>query len=313
MARSNYNGGSATLLITVEHTWGEARTRVDIRLANGLPAAPFTVPSSDPNVLRELGQALIGAADQFAADDDVTEPEAQPEAPRPAGKVQADDVDHRGTTGAERQVLAALSPTEPRTPAELKRRMPGATPVATVRSLLGSLQSKGLARPAADLATLEAGRPTPWVSAGAGVAHSDAERQASLEAAQADLAASLPEVDKYARLPLTTAERAAWYALRRTSGRKVSSVAEAIGLSEGTTQTLLESLEAQGYARQYDHHTLGVMWRNADPEGAAVAIPQRPWQAAYDHARHDGASHADAMAVADRAEAAVHATRAGAR
>lgn len=308
MARSTYSGGTVTERITVEHTWGsdERHVVVNVVLPGGHPVARLAMPA---DVMREVGQALIGAADQFAADDDVTEPEVAPEAARPAGKVQTDDVDHRGATMAERRVLAALSGTQPRTPAELKRRMPGATPVGTVRSLLGSLQAKGLARPAADLAT-EPGA-TGWVSVGAGVAHSDAERQASLEAAQANLAASLPEVDKYVALPLTTAERTVWYALRVTSGRKVSAISTATGLSEGTVQTLLESLEAQGYARQYTHDTLGVMWRSADPEGAT--IPQRPWQAAYDHARHDGASHADAMAVADRAEAAVHATRGGAR
>ena len=273
MTRSGYSGGTATLFVIVEHTWGsdETRARVDVRLANGLPVAPFTVPA-DPDVLRELGQALIGAADEFSAEpapeDDVTEPEVAPVAARPAGKVQTDEVDHRGATGAERRVLAALSATEPRTPAELKRRMPGATPVPTIRSLLGSLRDKGLARASASLSTVERGGPTPWVSVGAGVAHSDAERQASLEAAQANLAASLPEVDKYAGLPLTTAERAVWYALRVTSGRKVSTVSEAIGLSEGTVQTLLESLEAQGYARQYTHDTVGTLWRQADPEAA---------------------------------------------
>lgn len=291
MARSAYTGGTVTGSITVEHIWGSEDTRVVVNVVgpDNLPLARLAMPA---DVMREVGQALIGAADQFAADDDVTEPEVAPEAPRPAGKVQpgdvavarmvldkeadeADEVDHRGATTAERRVLAALSGSQPRTPAELKRRMPGATPVATVRSLLGSLEAKGLAavRIAPDAFT----NTTTWVSLGAGVAHSDAERQASLEAAQADLTASLPEVDKYIRLPLTTAQRAVWYALRVTSGRKVSTVADSIGLSEGTTQTLLESLEATGYARRYDHGVLGVMWRSADPEAVATLKPQGIW------------------------------------
>ena len=247
MARSTYTGGTATLTITVEHTWGsdESTARVDARRINGLPLIPFTVPA-DPDILRELGQALIGAADEFSPEpeDDVTEPE--------------DEADHRGATGAERRVLAALSGTQPRTPADLKRRMPGATPVATIRSLLDSLRVKGLA--AVRMIPGGTGTTTTWVSIGAGVAYSDAERQASLEAAQA---ASQPEAPEDTGLPLTTAERAVWYALRRSSGRTVATVAKAVERSERHTQALLESLEAQGYARQYESDAFGTLWRVA--------------------------------------------------
>lgn len=175
-------------------------------------------------------------AQPIEPDDDVTEPE------HPAEPT----VDHRGTTVAERQVLAALSGTEPRTPAELKRRMPGAVPVAYVRSLLDSLRVKGLA--AVRMAPGATGTTTRWVSVGAGVAHSEAERQASLDAAEG-------------RLPLTAAEQAVYGALRRTVGRKVSDIAKTAGHSKDATQALLESLEAQGHARQYPDYVSGTLWR----------------------------------------------------
>lgn len=247
MARSTYTGGTATLTITVEHTWGsdESTARVDARRINGLPLIPFTVPA-DPDILRELGQALIGAADEFSPE------------PEPEDDVTDDDLDVLGaTTPAERRVLVALSGTQPRTPADLKRRMPGATPVAIIRSLLDSLRVKGLA--AVRMIPGGTGTTTTWVSIGAGVAYSDAERQASLEAAQA----ASSEAPEDTGLPLSTAERAVWYALRRSSGRTVATVAKAVERSERHTQALLESLEAQGYARQYASDAFGTLWRVA--------------------------------------------------
>jgi hypothetical protein len=58
-------------------------------------------------------------------------------------------------TGAERRVLQELTMTEAQTPAELKRAMAGATPVAAVRTILARLEVKGYARPV---------EPNRWVS-----------------------------------------------------------------------------------------------------------------------------------------------------
>ena len=93
--------------------------------------------------------------------------------------------DHLGSTMAERRVLAALSPREPRTPAELKRRMPKGANVDTVRELLGRLAGRGLAQPAPVPGA--AGKTVAWVSVGAGVVGSKAARDASLEATKAEV------------------------------------------------------------------------------------------------------------------------------
>lgn len=50
-------------------------------------------------------------------------------------------------TLAESRVLGVLSATEPRTPADVKRLLPGETPVVLLRSVLGRLAAKGLATP----------------------------------------------------------------------------------------------------------------------------------------------------------------------
>lgn len=152
MARSTYTGGTVTERINVEHLWGtmERRVAVDIARVDGHPMPRLAMPA---DVMRELGQALIGAADEFEPsidpDDDVTEPDQTPE-PAP-----------EELTGADRRLLAALSPTEARTPAELKRILPGAMPVANIRGWLQRLQAKGYARPAPEMA---AGNVTPWVA-----------------------------------------------------------------------------------------------------------------------------------------------------
>lgn len=197
MARSTYTGGTVTEHITVEHTWGshESHVVVYVVIPGGQPVARLAMPA---DVMREVGQALIGAADEFdaaeaeaaARADDLAEPDDDMAVARmtldKVAEEVAEDTDHLGATLAERRVLAALSPTEPRTPAELKRRMPGATPVAVIRSLLESLRLKGLAR--VQMAPHATGNATPWVSVGAGVSGSEARRQASLEAAKAEVA-----------------------------------------------------------------------------------------------------------------------------
>lgn len=49
----------------------------------------------------------------------------------------------RETTIAQRRILSAVM-TYPQTPAEIKRLLPGAVPVATIRTVLGQLQDMGL-------------------------------------------------------------------------------------------------------------------------------------------------------------------------
>jgi hypothetical protein len=75
---------------------------------------------------------------------------------------------------AARRVLTALQDGKPRTPAALKAAMPGATPVATIRTLLGELSDAGLVEPVAPTS----GNVTAWqVTAEGGI---DGRRAAAL-------------------------------------------------------------------------------------------------------------------------------------